>query len=185
MPHQAKKVYRHGSDHHAMVMCSSKRMFMLCFSSKCKMPRQGGWVEIDEKCLGSEAVRLAVKNQAPIATVEVDGAAEWDRIQARYRGTMEARLTSFGWEQHAASAVTVHAPSYAFMLLGGCRVVVCGSGVVARCPRANPTTANPTTADVLVLEHVESCSGAYSYRLFVRCGCCRAVYVDPWFDVLL
>ena len=139
-----------------------------------------------------------MKNQAPVAAVEVGGAADWDRIQTRYRGTMEARLTSFGWEQHAASAVTLHAPSYAFMLLGGCRVVVCGSGVVARCPRGsiNPssttgipssTAANPsrTQADVLVLEHIESCSGAYSYRLFVRCGCCRAVYVDPWFDVLL
>ena len=57
---QAKKVHRHGSDHHAMVMCTSKRMFMLCFSSKCKTPRQGGWVEIDEKCLGSEAVRFVL-----------------------------------------------------------------------------------------------------------------------------
>ncbi len=120
-----RRVYRHGSDRNAMVMCiemtttdapSQKRMFMRCFSCKCKQQRiplarqaarfetSSSWVEILESDLDSYAVSIAVSSpplSSSAAEVEkeedppslrVEFAYAWNSIHKRYRDRILAEL---------------------------------------------------------------------------------------------
>ena len=201
------RVYRHGHDRNAMLMCLSlpaaaaPRMFMRCFSCKCKGLRfpasrpagvSSAWVEILESDLKSEAVVLAV---APADDDDKEGktiiayADGWDQIQSGRcrRGILAALGCSRAPPPAAADdreAVVVLSGSSPFGLLsGGGRAVVCGGDarLLSRwlpCPRQLQQTAAPAAAPaaapqtiILVLESVERCSGACSYTLFIRCMC--------------
>ena len=96
---------------------------------------------------------------------------------------IESKLEGLGWSPQKGASISLHAPSYAFKLHSSSTAVICCGGHVERCPRLGEPRR--IKAEILVLESFESCSGAYGYRLFVRCACCRAVYVDPWVHIAL
>lgn len=207
-----RRVYRHGNDRDAMLLClemtgsGALRMFMRCFSCKCRrlyVPASrrcsplSSWIEVFESDLASEAVALAVAesdlkadNDAAISVEAADG---WELIPARHRRGIQTALgcgaaLSLGAALNRSAAELVTRADLAHaMLLSGARAVVCGSDAQLlsrrlRCPRRHPQASDDDAASIMVLESVERCSGACDYQLFVRCRCrqCRTVFVEPW-----
>ena len=116
--------------------------------------QQGGWVEIAEECLDSEAVRGAIaKSDVDVEKISVEPIEAWDKIQARYRKVIESKLDGFGWSHDAAygDVISLHPPSYALKLLSSSKAVICCGGHVMRCPRLNGGEPRRIKAEILVL----------------------------------
>ena len=194
-----QRVYRHGSDRNAMVMCTETRMFMRCFSVKCKglvcPPRRvaggGGWIELFETDLDSEAVRnhiidISSSSSAIAPDQRFAPRSEGRTIRVeRHRIQIEAVLTQklLKEEEEDDDALlllrlnSVPRHSAAFPLIKNPTVVMqMRRGPCVRCRGSS----KKTRALIVVLEDFEKFSGAYGYTLLVRFECCVKTYVDPW-----
>ena len=58
--------------------------------------QQGGWVEIAEECLDSDAVRGAIaKSDVDVKTISIEPIEAWDKIQSRYRKVLNLDAPRF------------------------------------------------------------------------------------------
>lgn len=196
------RVYQHGSDRNAIVVCTASRLFMRCFSSKCKKhpvpPKRaaggGVWVELFESDLVSDAVRLAVSMKQAEQELLVEqeppivATAEPKKMIPRHRRTVDGAMqrhlgAGLGqeWEPLPSISVPSHTRLYGLLRPKSmAQPILIAKNAAAHCARHPLKTADA----VVLIEYIERCSGAFSYHLFVTCPACKTEFADPWAEVL-
>lgn len=191
-----QRVYRHGTDRNAMVTCTETRMFMRCFSAKCKglvcrrSPAGGGWIELFETDLDSYAVQNVIASsvharfddQAKHFESSHQALIRVERHRIQIEAVLQNRLFLKEANHETERALftllnRVPKHSAAFPIMMGKSPVMMQ---LRRGPCVRRCRDSSAWALIVVLESFEKFSGAYSYTLLVRFECCCQTYVDPW-----
>jgi len=190
------RVHRHRTDANAMVfVCQpakrrgAARMFVRCFSSKCKHVTSA-WVEIQEAdATSSRAVasmllrppeqKMMMMEPLLVAKEQLQQAVRLESSRRRIIAFIQQSSEDAWLLPSSSSSSKLQPPS----AIQG-RVVLCGRlpPGSSECPRKKK---NDEKAEVhcCVIEQLEPSSGAYSYRLLVHCACALcATFVEPWVE---